>query len=178
MKHETSVKKDLRKALQQSLPAIWRFSYALSGKADTADDLTQATCLRALDRAGQVRDLARIEGWFLTICRSIWLNERRAMSIRQAQSLSVTPESEILAQTGDAESNILAGELFSFVMELPEAQREVVMLVLVEGHTYMETASIMEVPVGTVMSRLSAARAKLREKIDGTPGRAQQETRT
>jgi len=63
---------DIQLALSQNLASIWRFSLSLSGKPDVADDLTQSTCLRALEKQHQVDTNRPIIGWLLTICRSIW----------------------------------------------------------------------------------------------------------
>jgi len=155
----------VRLALEQGLKPMWRFAFSLSGRADLADDLVQATCLRALDKAHQADPDRPVLPWLLTICRSIWLNERRSQAIRQAQSLDVTPETQLVASGSDAETNILSRQVYTLIMNLPEAQRSVAVLVFVEGFGYSEAASILEIPVGTVMSRLHAVRAKMRSAI-------------
>jgi len=132
-------------ALKESLPNIWRFALALSG----------------LEKADQLLDDSKPIAWFLTICRSIWLNQLRSQKIRAAQSLDSTPEVELSALNPSAEANIFASEVFTKVMGLPEAQRETVLLVYVEGFTYREAAGMLGIPIGTVMSRLAAARRKL-----------------
>ena len=149
-------------AIATHLKGVWRFAYSLSGRADMADDLAQMTALRAMERAHQVRDDARLDAWLMTICRSIWLNEARAAAIRKTQSLATLPEHELISAGPDTETNIFAAQVFNEVMTLPEAQRETVMLVFVQGYSYREAAEILDVPIGTVMSRLSAARTKLR----------------
>lgn len=152
----------VRDAVQTHSKRVWRFALALSGAPDIADDLLQSTCLRALERHHQVTSQARLDSWLMTICRSIWLNELRSRSVRKAQALSVTPEAELVATGPDSETNIFAAEVFTQVMHLPEAQRETVMLVFVEGYSYRETAELLDVPIGTIMSRLSNARQKLK----------------
>lgn len=154
----------LRSALIEHRARIWRFALGLSGRPDIADDLLQMTCVRALERSAQVTSLERIDAWFMTICRSIWLNGLRSEKLRRAQSLSVVHE-ELPSGQNDAETNIFASEVFTCVMGLPEAQREVSVLVFVEGYSYRDAAEVLGVPIGTVMSRLSAARAKLREAV-------------
>lgn len=159
---ELSSEQAVRGAIQMHSRRVWRFGLALSGASDVADDLLQATCLRALERHHQVTSFERLDSWLMTICRSIWLNELRARSVRKAQALSLTPESELIASGPDSETNIFAAEVFTQVMQLPEAQRETVMLVYVEGYSYREAAALLEVPIGTIMSRLSNARQKLK----------------
>lgn len=151
----------VRQAIQVYSRRVWRFALALSGTRDVADDLTQATCLRALERHHLVTHTDRLDSWLMTICRSIWLNEVRARTVRKSQGLSVTPDAELIAPGTDAEMNIFAREVFTEVMKLPEAQRETVMLVFVEGYSYREAADLLGVPIGTIMSRLSNARRKL-----------------
>ncbi len=152
----------VRGAIQSHSRRVWRFGLALSGASDIADDLLQATCLRALERHHQVTSHERLDSWLMTICRSIWLNEVRARSVRKAQALSVTPEADLIAPGTDSETNIFATQVFKQVMQLPEAQRETVILVFVEGYSYREAAAMLDVPIGTIMSRLSNARQKLK----------------
>lgn len=165
----------VRAGLEDSMKSLWRFAYSLSGRPDLADDLAQSTCLRALDKAHQADTSLPILPWLLKICRSIWLNERRSQALRRAQSLEVTPEIDFVDAGVDIETNILSREVYSLIMGLPEAQRNVAMLVFVEGFTYREAASVLDVPIGTVMSRLHAVRAKLRDAVafDGADGKAQ-----
>ncbi len=159
---EISSEQAVRGAIQTHSRRVWRFGLALSGASDVADDLLQSTCLRALERHHQVTSFDRLDSWLMTICRSIWLNEVRARSVRKAKALSVTPEAELISHEADSETNIFAAEVFTQVMQLPEAQRETVMLVFVEGYSYREAAALLEVPIGTIMSRLSNARQKLK----------------
>lgn len=149
-------------AVTPHLGSIWRYALSLSGKPDIADDLTQATVLRAMEKHAQFRPDSNLTGWCLTICRSIWLNELRSNAIRKTKSLSSTTEIQEIVAHFDVETNILAAQVFTQVMELPEAQRETVILVYVEGFKYSEAAEILDVPIGTIMSRLSVARSKLK----------------
>ena len=155
-------KSQLDAAIVAALPPLWRFSMSLTGSADMADDLSQKTCLRAMERSDQVYDIEGVRRWLMTICRSVWYNEVRSKALRQAQSLDSTEGLDVAADILPSEMNIFAREVFTSVMALPEAHRAVVLLVLVEGYTYREAAGILDIPIGTVMSRLSSARAKLR----------------
>ncbi|MEM9523325.1 MAG: sigma-70 family RNA polymerase sigma factor [Pseudomonadota bacterium] len=160
------VEKELGRQIVNCRPAVWRFALSLSGRPDIADDLAQATYLRALERVHQWRQDGRLEAWLLTICRSIWLNELRAQSIRQAGCLAAAEAGRFAMGMADTETNIFASEVYAKVMELPEAQRATVELVYVEQFTYREAASILDVPIGTIMSRLATARAALRHLND------------
>ena len=93
------------------------------------------------------------------MARRIWLNELRADAVRRGGGL--VPAEDLVDDKDDTMTNILAGEVLSKVRALPEAQRISVMLVYVEGYSYAEAAEMLEIPTGTVMSRLAAARKKL-----------------
>ncbi|MCS3468683.1 RNA polymerase sigma-70 factor (ECF subfamily) [Pseudomonas sp. JUb42] len=133
----------------------------LSHQRHVADDLVQATCVRALERAAQYRPDTRLDRWLLAILHSIWLNEIRSQRVRQGQGFVEIDEA--LAVDGEhiAEQQVLAGQVIRQVNALPEAQRETVFLAYVEGLSYKEVAEVLQVPIGTVMSRLASARLKL-----------------
>ena len=135
----------------------------LSRQKHLAEDLVQATCVRALERAGQFVAGTRLDRWLLAIMHSIWLNELRSQRVRQGQGF-VDAEQE-LSFDGEslAQEQVLAAQVIKRVNGLPEAQRETVFLAYVEGLSYKEIAEVLHIPVGTVMSRLAAARAKLAE---------------
>ena len=151
---------EMGKAAAEHLRPLWRFGLSLSGNTEAADDLAQATVLRAMERAHQFNG-DRLQGWLMTICRSIWLNELRRAQIRRTGALDSAEALAVKDINPGAEANIFAAEVFSKVMALPEAQRSTVELVYVQGFKYSEAARILDVPIGTVMSRLSAARATL-----------------
>lgn len=151
----------MRAGLAAHLTRLWRYGFVLSGNADTAEDLVQATCARALERAHQFRAGTRLDRWLFAILRSIWLNELRARRIREGQGFVDAEDALHFDGANQVETNILAAQVLKEVLALPEAQRETVLLVYVEGLTYREAAGALNVPVGTIMSRLAAARAKL-----------------
>ena len=151
----------MRAGLEPSLARLWRYALVLSRARDVADDLVQATCLRAIERADQYVPGTRVDRWLLAILRSIWLNEIRARRIREGGGFV---ESEDVLTTDGAreiEMNITASAVLRAIGRLPEAQRETVLLVYGEGYTYAEAAATLAVPIGTVMSQLAAARAAL-----------------
>lgn len=151
---------EIRAGLTQNLARLWRYGLALSTARDTAEDLVQATALRALERADQFQSGTRIDRWLFAILRSIWLNEIRARRIRQGQGF-VDPEQVLFSDGAEIETNIFAGQVLNAVHRLPEAQRETVLLVYVEGLSYADAAEFLGTPIGTIMSRLAAARSAL-----------------
>ena len=154
-----------RKEVQQGLPALlkrlWRYGVVLSGDGEVAHELVQATCLRALEKCEQFQagtDLAR---WTYTILGSIWKNELRSRRIRLGQGF-VDAEIALVADgVRELDTNLLARQVLKEVERLPEGQREAVFLVYGEGLSYKEAAEVLDVPTGTIMSRLAAARVKL-----------------
>lgn len=153
----------VRQGLGPCLARLWRYGYVLSHQRHVADDLVQATCVRALERASHYQPGTRLDRWLFSILHSIWLNDVRAQRIRQGRGFV---DSETLMASNDAQaldSEILAGQLLRRVQALPEALRESVFLAYVEGLSYREIADIQQIPMGTVMSRLAAARIKLAE---------------
>ena len=143
------------------LARLWRYALVLAGNRSTAEELVQATALRALERAEQFTPGTRLDRWLFAILRSLWLNELRSRRVREGHG-TVDAEQELVFH-GDAvvETNILAAQVLRQVMALSEAQRETLFLVYVEGHSYAEAAAALGIPVGTVMSRLAAARLRL-----------------
>lgn len=147
--------------LQSNLTRLWRYGLVLSGSRDTAEDLVQATCLRALERMHQFQIGTHVDRWLFTILSSIWKNELRAQKIRQGEGFVDAEEVLVTDGARQIETNILAGQVLKEIQELPEVQRTTVFLVYGEGLTYQEAADTLDVPIGTIMSRLAAARAKL-----------------
>jgi RNA polymerase sigma-70 factor, ECF subfamily len=152
---------EVRGGLEPLYPRLWRFCLVISGSRQSASDLAQATCLRALEKALLFEPGTHLDRWLFTMARRIWLNEMRAAAVRRGGGLVALEDIEIEEPRPGPETNIFAREVFQAVGALPEALRATVLLVYVEGYAYREAAEILEIPVGTVMSRLSAARAKL-----------------
>jgi RNA polymerase sigma-70 factor (ECF subfamily) len=151
----------------------------LSRQRHVAEDLVQATCVRALERAAQFVPGTRLDHWLLSILHSIWLNEVRARRVRQGQGF--VDAGSALSFDGEqaVHTHVLAAQVMKRVDALPEAQRVTVFLAYVEGLAYREVAELLGVPIGTVMSRLAAARLKLAENtpLQAVPGTCKGERR-
>ena len=152
---------EVRAGLQSSLARLWRYALMLSRARDAADDLVQATCLRAIERADQFVPGTRVDRWLFAILRSIWLNEIRSQRIREGGGF--VDAEDVLTTDGvrEIEMNITASAVLRAIGRLPEAQRETILLVYGEGYRYAEAAVALGVPIGTIMSRLAAGRAAL-----------------
>ena len=149
----------IQEGLPEVYPRLWRFCFGLTGTRDRADDLAQTVAARALEKYASFKAGSHLDRWLFVMARRVWLNEMRADAVRQGGGL--VPVEHLADEKSDPMTNILASEVLSKVAELPEAQRVAVMLVYVEGFTYAEAADMLEIPIGTVMSRLAAARKKL-----------------
>jgi len=161
---------DIRTGLSQHLKRLWRYAMVLSRQRDVADDLVQATCVRALERTGQYNPGTRLDRWLFSILHSIWLNEIRSRRVRLGQGFVEADETLVFDGAGQAETHLLASQVMRKVQDLPEAQRSAVFLAYVEGLSYREVATVLDVPIGTVMSRLAAARAKLAQDMGSLEG--------
>lgn len=102
-----------------------------------------------------------LDRWLFTMARRLWLNDVRAAKVRQGAGLVAAEDTNIASNAPTADMNILARQVLDRVQALPDGQRLAVLLVYVEGYSYRETAELMDIPVGTVMSRLSAARKNI-----------------
>ena len=144
------------------LPRLRRFSRSLARDAADADDLCQTTIERALKARGQWKPGTRLDAWMYRIMRNCWIDEARA---RGRRSDTFAPE-EAGAGVGtnghlDIERSLELRDVDRAMNALPPEQREAVALVLVEGLAYREAAEIMEVPIGTLTSRLVRGRQAL-----------------
>ena len=164
-----AVEDQLQRELPQLLPRLWRFALRLTRNRADAEDLTQRCCLRALERRSQWQPGTALLSWLFAIMHSIWLNELR--SAQRRREFSVDWEDDM----GDFESRMEAGndpehtmmcrQIVEAVHELPEAQRLVMVLIAAEGLSYRETAQVLDVPIGTVMSRLARARLAVGQRF-------------
>jgi RNA polymerase sigma factor (sigma-70 family) len=157
---------EIRASLSQHLARLWRYGVVLSRQRDVADDLVQATCVRALERASQFASGTRLDRWLFSILHSIWLNEVRSRRIRMGNGFVDADVTLTFDGEQETETHVLANQVLRRVNNLPEAQRTAVFLAYVEGLSYKEVAEVLDVPIGTIMSRLAAARAKLAENAD------------
>jgi len=138
----------------------------LTGSIQFADDLLQSTCLRALEKSHHFTAGTNLKSWLFRMAQRIWLNELRAAAVRRGGGMTSLEENQIPDGNPGPEMNLLAREVILLVGALPEAQRVTVMLVYVEGFSYKQAAEILDIPVGTVMSRLAAGRARLAKKFN------------
>ena len=152
----------VREGLLPLLPRLRRLARALAGQLADADDLVQIVVERALIHAAQWRPDAPLDKWVFAIARNAWRDELRARG--RSQKLFAPEEAGATAADG-ASAPAQQLELAAALALLPTDHREVVALVLVEGLSYSEAAELLEVPVGTITSRLARARATLQAHL-------------
>ena len=157
---------DFEGGLENCLPRLRRFAFALSRNAADADDLTQMTVERALAAKRQWQPGTRLDSWLYRIMRNLWIDTARARSRRA--KLEAPPEAAeavgIDPRPG-MEASIDLQRIMAAMSRLPDEQREVVALILIEGFGYRESAEMLGVPIGTVSSRLVRGRTALLEMV-------------
>lgn len=150
---------DARHQMILLLPRLRRFARSLVRSPHDADDLVQATCERALRALDQWTPGSRLDSWMFRIMRNHWID-----GVRKSGAAAEDPIGE-----GDAvedgrrvaETRLLFADVRSRIADLPEEQRSVLILVCAEELSYREAAEMLDIPIGTVMSRLSRARQAL-----------------
>jgi RNA polymerase sigma-70 factor (ECF subfamily) len=158
----------IRDQLVTLLPRLRRFARALSRNVHDADDLVQVSVERALLHLDQLRPEARLDSWMFGIVRNAWIDETRS---RRRRDQLLAPE-ELGEHVADSSSEAPMQRLSieAALERLPEEQRLAVVLVLVEGLAYKEAAAVLEVPIGTVTSRLARGREALEALLGGREG--------
>jgi RNA polymerase sigma-70 factor, ECF subfamily len=154
---------DLSAELVILLPRLRRFARALTRNPHDADDLVQLAVERALARAHQMRPDAALAGWVFGILRHAWIDEQR---VRARRERVFAPE-ESGQNVGDAGQGAQVERLSvqDAMARLPQDQCLAVALVLIEGLSYKEAAHVMDVPIGTLTSRLARAREALQAML-------------
>ncbi len=144
------------------VPRLRRFALSLTNNQADADDLVQSACERALRNVDAFRAGTRMDSWMYRIIQNLWLDNRRRLKTRKEE---IDPMGAHVTDEGKAASAPLARLMLDQVREamaaLPDDQRIVLSLIAIEGRSYKEASDMLDVPIGTVMSRLSRAREKL-----------------
>jgi len=157
---------DVRLQIVTMLPRLRRFARSLTGEVDRADDLVQAACERALRGIDGWQAGTRLDSWLYRIMQNLWIDEMRKRKTRGTEK----PIEDAYNLTGEdgarvAEGRLATSEVMQALGRLPEEQRAVISLVCIEDLSYREAASILGIPVGTVMSRLARSRIALADML-------------
>ena len=159
---------DVRREMVELLPRLRRFAYSLTGSMEEADDMVQTACVKALSRLDQFRPGTRLDSWMFRIIQTTWLDHVRSASVQRTVS---DPDALDRAAAQDpieerTVARIALGKVRQAMGSLPEDQRILLGLVVVDGLSYRQAAESLGIPIGTVMSRLSRARRRLADAID------------
>jgi RNA polymerase sigma factor (sigma-70 family) len=151
--------------LEPLIPALRRYAYALVREHAAADDLVQDTLERALSRWSSRRADGNLRAWLFTILRNLHIGNHRQA---QRRGITVAIDDVDLPETASGqEMAVETHDVLAAIDQLPEEQKSLLLLVGVEDFSYDEAARILGLPMGTVMSRLSRARKKLRSIVEG-----------
>jgi len=147
------------------IPNLRRYARALTGDSEAADDLVQDTLERAVRKFALWRP-GNLRAWLFSIMHNVFVNQVKARKVTFDEELDENLAAPVPTATGDD-----IKDLQRALQQLAPAQREVVLLIALEDLTYNDVAKMLGVPVGTVMSRLSRGRERLRHLLDGEPAR-------
>jgi RNA polymerase sigma-70 factor, ECF subfamily len=155
---------DYEQAVGAHYGALYAFGYSLAGNADDACELVQEAFSRLMSKGGQVRDPAKIKSWLFTTLYRVFLGwKSRQVRLPHFEIESVGDELPTIAP---AHVDVLENEVVRLaLLQLEEHYRLPLVLFYLNDHSYDEIATVLDVPIGTVMSRLSRAKAQLREKL-------------
>lgn len=163
------MRREFANDLVRLVPRLRRFALGLCGNAADADDLVQAACVRALANADAFLEGSRMDSWMYRIIQNLWLDSRRRQKVRAAPVEAPLDDGGLGARA--AEDRMLLSQVFGQMDRLPEGQRIVLTLVAVEGLSYREVAEVLDIPIGTVTSRLVRAREALSASLAPKGGR-------
>lgn len=167
---------EFKKTLARCRPRLYRVAYAWTRNASLADDLTQETLAKAWQKGAQLREPQAQEAWLFSILANCYRDHfRRLRETEDIDELDLALDSSPETEHMQHET---VHKVRAAIARLPEPQRQVVILVDLEGFSYVEVSQILEIPSGTVMSRLSRARAALKAMLltELAPAQVRQET--
>ncbi|WP_428031677.1 RNA polymerase sigma factor [Ancylobacter sp.] len=160
---------EMVRLIEPLIPALRRYARALMRERAAADDLVQDCLERAIGRWHQRRADGDTRAWIFTILHNLAMTRLRRTARRPVHVALDDADAANLSQAGAQEEGLRHRELLAALAKLPDEQRTVLLLVTVEELSYAEAARVLEVPIGTVMSRLSRARERLARLISAEP---------
>jgi RNA polymerase sigma factor (sigma-70 family) len=153
--------------IEACIPALRRYAAALLHTRESADDLVHDCLVRALDKLDTRRGDADVRAWLFSIMHNLFISQLRRTKARAARDALDELHVANASMYPDQENGLRRRDLVRSLNRLPVEQRTVVLLVSVGDLSYAEAASVLGIPIGTVMSRLSRGRAQLREMVNG-----------
>ncbi|WP_262047141.1 sigma-70 family RNA polymerase sigma factor [Bradyrhizobium sp. Bra78] len=157
--------KDMLVQVEPLIPALRRYARALMRERAAADDLVQDCLERAVSRWHQRRD-GSVRAWLFTILHNLAVTQFRQATAR-GRHMPIDDGERELVSAAEQEHRLIYQDVLGKLAKLPEEQRAVLLLVAVEDLSYADAAVVLNIPIGTVMSRLSRARERLQQEMDG-----------
>jgi RNA polymerase sigma-70 factor, ECF subfamily len=159
----------LEEGLRRYLPRLFGYALSLTGEEEKAQDLVQECAMRALDATRVPADEAALRAWLFKILRNLWIDRQR----KTLETLLDAEESLLIPDLSASEGRLIDGITVHQALDrISPMAREILCLVDLAGFTYMEASELLEVPLGTVMSRISRARAALHAALQQSNVRA------
>ena len=158
---------DLKRLVAPQIPALRRYAHALTRDRAAADDLVQDCLERAISHWAQRHPDGDVRTWLFSILHNLAVNQMRQAARRGRHESLESADEVALAHPPTQESSLLQRDIVKALATLPEEQRSVLLLVSVEDLGYAEVARALDIPLGTVMSRLARGRARLRDAMNG-----------
>jgi len=168
---EAALAKDqIHSRLVAFLPRLRRFCHGLTGNADMGDDLLQATFERALSRIDQWQAGTNLENWVYKLASNLNIDRLRALRVRGVvvdieEAFDLAGEDELARMEFRSELDAVNAAM----ADMPAELRQVIAAVVLAGQSYREAADMMEIPIGTVMSRLTRARKIIEQRVNRAP---------
>ena len=161
-----SITPDPRDQLLACIPRLRRYARALVGDSAGADDLVQDTLERGWTRLAAWQGGSDMRAWLFSIMHNVRIDQVRRPSLLTE---SLNEETSMPTAHGSPSTGLELRDMETALRELPDEQREILLLVVLEEMSYDDVARTLKIPIGTVMSRLSRAREKLRANMEGRP---------
>jgi RNA polymerase sigma-70 factor (ECF subfamily) len=156
---------EVRAQLAELLPRLRRFARVITRDVADADDLVQVAVEKALVRAAQWRPGSRLDSWMFGIMKNAWIDEVRTR--RRRERVHAPEEAGATIGDSSAAARDISLSVQAAMSRLPEDQRMAIALVLVEGLSYKDAAELLDIPIGTLTSRLSRGREALQALLGG-----------
>ncbi len=155
--------REFKQQLEAFRPRLYRIAYSWSHNKELADDLVQETMVKALRKAQQVKNRTAIDGWLFGILTNCWRDHFR--KLKDAENIDDLVLVDEITPDKCLETQNIVDRVRAAISKLPAGQCQVLTLVDLEGMSYAEVADALEIPIGTVMSRLCRARNSLSDKL-------------
>ena len=147
------------------LPRLQRYALSLTRTPADAEDLLQDTCMQAISNWQKYDQSQPMDRWAFTIMRNYWISEIRKRKARHASAQVPIEEAYDLAGSDDGDEKLYTSQVNGLVSNLPVELSQTLLLVAAEGYSYKEAASALDVPVGTIMSRIHRARKIISQSL-------------